>query len=39
MTKIASTKDPLSVTHPVLVKEWNVDKNAPLSANDITSDK
>lgn len=30
-------KEPLSITHPSLVEEWDYEKNAPLKPNDVTA--
>ena len=37
MAAIKRTKEPLLVTHPELAKEWNYDKNAPLSPDKVSS--
>lgn len=36
MSTIKRTKEPLSVTHPNLCKEWDYDKNAPLIPDDVS---
>ena len=35
MSAIKPVKEPLSVTHPDLAKEWDYDKNAPLTPNEV----
>lgn len=36
MSKLQNNHKPLSVTNPKLLSEWDYDKNAPLSPNDVT---
>ena len=37
MTSIRRGKQPLSITHPDLAKEWDYEKNAPVTPNDVTA--
>ena len=37
MTKLRKGSIPLSISHPNLVKEWDYDKNAPLSPDDVSA--
>ena len=36
MTKLKRTTKPLSITHPDLSEEWDYEKNAPLTPEDVT---
>ena len=37
MSTIKRTKEPLSETHPNLVKDWDYDKNAPLTPAEVSA--
>lgn len=34
---MASKNPPLSIVNPILAKEWNYDRNAPLTPDEVTS--